>query len=124
MAGYQHGKTAKKADPQYTPEQLARIQIIKEITNEALTLRERAVQAERRLQERRLQEILDIESQVTRTEQAFYEAKDLLRKIQREHPQPPGIGMQRAARFHREENAYKAEKATRSMVGGSYGIAA
>lgn len=115
MAGYKH-QTGHK----YTPEQIERIRRIQEMADEALTIRERALQAEKRIEERRLKAALTIEQLIA----GGSEAQQELARIQREHPQPAGIGAKRMARFLREENAYKAEKATRSMVGESYDIAA
>lgn len=115
MAGYGY-----KQGPKYTPEQIERIKRLREMADEALAIRERALETEKRIEERRLKAALTVEQLIA----GGSEAQQELARIQREHPQPPGIGAVRMKRFLREEDAYKAEKMVRQMAGESYGIAA
>lgn len=144
MAGYQHGASNK-----YTPaqvERLRRIQVeaqkiladkeqavaveqanaerarqLEEIAGELLDVRLRKVQAQKRMEQRRLEETLKREQELTKGAEA---AKELAR-IQEEHPQPEGIGAARMARLLREiEAAKRSGYRVHRPAGESYDIAA
>ena len=137
MAGYVHQKPK-----QYTPAQIERIrrlqaevdaqaaavekahtQHLKQLedeTKQLLDLKLRRLMSQKRMAQHRLDKAIRAEVQETNGE----EARKELERIQRERPQPAGIGAVRMAAILRAEDSWKKEKAAKSMRPESYTIAA